>query len=364
MYAIDIDHVTKGYGPLPVLQDLTLHVQPGEVYGLLGPNGAGKTTLLHLLLGFLKPNQGSIRVLGESHVERIRGHIGYLPEQAFYHRRFSAQTYLAFLAIMGDVPLGQLRQRINQALAYVRLSHRAKTRLSSYTRGMLQQFGIAQALLVQPNVLLLDEPTSGIEPSFRYDMIDIIAKLHKQESLTMLICTHHLDVIESLCDRVGILSHGRLAAEVDVEQIRGIGKSVNIHVSELPGEMQITLNNLSDAVYCNDYVITLRPNTYALQTEVIRLLLEAQIPILSLESLERPIEHLYLDAVRSAAQGLSPGAPQDASTQSQHRLFPNTTEYPVPDHNDPLLKELLHQEQQESQDSSQQTDNVHPEDTR
>lgn len=299
-YAIDMSDVYKAYGSLHVLRGLHLQVKQGEVYGILGPNGAGKTTLIHLLLGFLKYTSGSIQMFGSSHLELVRGRIGYLSEQFRYHLRFTAREYLYYMGQFSDVSGPRLQARIEENLLAVGLHEVANRKLQTFTKGMLQRVGIAQALLVEPDLLLLDEPTSGLDPVFRYDVLDMLAKV-RMHNTTMLVCTPHLDVIEHLCDRVGILSGGKLVTQAEVDHLRGIGSSVNIQVSYLDPVLQARLSALSSSVHCSDYIITLRPNSQHVQTEVLRLLLDEQVAVLSLESLERPIEHLYLETVRSSS---------------------------------------------------------------
>jgi ABC-2 type transport system ATP-binding protein len=341
MYAIETNDLYKSYGPIEVLRGLDLQVQQGEVYGLLGPNGAGKSTLIYLLLGFLKPDAGSLQVLGMRDLDAIRGQVGYLPEQLRYHLRFSAREYLYFLGQFSDLDGRDLQRRIDEELEQVGLSNAADRKLATYSKGMLQRFGIAQALLIEPDVLLLDEPTSGLDPAFRYDVLDMLAKV-RAHGHTIFICTHHLDVIEHLCDRVGVLSQGKLVAQMDVNYLRGIGASVNIQVSSLSRELQDQLCALSRAVHCSEYVITLRPNTHALQTEVIRILLDAGVTIISLESLERPIEHLYLEAVRAALSG-QPLQPMPFQAETPQPEQPAIAPENLPSRDDPLLKELLQQ---------------------
>lgn len=304
-YVIELSDVHKSYGSLHVLQGLHLQVKQGEVYGILGPHGAGKTTLIHLLLGFLKYSSGSIQMFGSSHLELVRGRIGYLSEQFRYHLRFTAREYLYYMGQFSDVSGPRLQARIEENLLAVGLHEVANRKLQTFTKGMLQRIGIAQALVVDPDVLLLDEPTSGLEPVFRYDVLDMLVKV-RMHTTTMLICTPHMDVIEHLCDRVGILSGGKLVTQAEVDHLRGIGSSVNMQVSYLDPALQARLSAISSSVHCSEYIITLRPNSQHVQSEVLRMLLDEQVAVLSLESLERPIEHLYLESVRASSHGDQP----------------------------------------------------------
>jgi len=353
MNAIEIENLYKSYDSLPVLNGLNLRVPQGQVYGLLGPNGSGKSTLIHLLLGFLRPTRGTLRVFGQQDLEQVRGRIGYLPERLRYHMRYSGREYLRYLGQFSDLPMSQLSARVDQELGAVGLLSAADRQLATYSKGMLQRLGIAQALLSDPDMLLIDEPTSGLDPAGQREMLELLAEVRGRNH-TIFLTTHVLDEIELLCDTVGILFGGKLAAEIDVQSLHAPGRSVLIKVAQLPPELAERLQRIGPAVRCNGREISLRPNTAALQAQVLRALLDADAPIIALEPQGRPLEDIYMQIVRGdplelpAAESppsmfAPPGHP-DATT----RVLDNATP-PGPGRpgtGDTLLRELLKQDQE------------------
>jgi ABC-2 type transport system ATP-binding protein len=337
MLAIDIDNLHKSYDTVQVLRGLTLRVAEGQVYGLLGPNGSGKSTLLHLLLGFLRPEQGRLRVLGAATPAAVVGRIGYLPERLRYHLRYTGREYLRYLGQFSGMGGAALEERIAEELAAVELTGAANRMLSTYSRGMLQRLGVAQALLHRPELLLFDEPTSGLDPAGQREMLDLLAAM-RGRGHTTLMATHFLDEAEQLCDRVGVLFDGRLAAEADAADLRAPGRSVQVAVAAMPPGMAERLEQLSPAVRCRGAAVIIEPNSPALQAQVVRALLEADVPIVSLEPRARPLEELYLRAIRS--DGPQPGHPAPAPPPDE----PPAALPGAPRPGDTLLRELLKRE--------------------
>jgi len=305
MYAIEIENLYKSYDSVNVLKGLSLRVSPGQVYGLLGPNGSGKSTLLHVLLGFLKPSKGTVQLFGEQDIERVRGRIGYLPERLRYHLRYTGREYLRYLGRFSDLSEPELSERVEQELEAVRLTDAADRMLSTYSKGMLQRLGIAQALLSDPEILLIDEPTSGLDPAGQREMLDLLADVRRRNH-TIFLTTHYLDEIDVLCDTVGILYGGKLAAELDVQTLRVPGRNVLITAAQLPLGTVEQLQSWP-GVRCKGREIALQPNTPTLQAQVLGLLLKEGIAIISLEPQERPLEDIYMRIVR--------GEPVDLPTQ-------------------------------------------------
>jgi ABC-2 type transport system ATP-binding protein len=360
MYAIEIDDLYKSYDGLPVLNGLNLRVPQGQVYGLLGPNGAGKSTLLHLLLGFLKPTRGTLRVFGQQDLEQVRGRIGYLPERLRYHLRYSGREYLRYLGQFSDLRGPNLNARVEQELGAVGLLDAADRHLATYSKGMLQRLGIAQALLSDPDILLIDEPTSGLDPAGQREMLALLAEVRGRNH-TIFLTTHFLDEIELLCDTVGILFGGKLAAEIDVQSLHAPGRSVLIKVAHISPELTERIERLSPSVRCTGREISLQPNSVVLQAQVLRALLDADIPIIALEPQGRPLQDLYMRIVRGepAASPIAdpppgmfapPGHP-DATTRVLEDADP--TPPGRPGTGDTLLRELLKQEREPRNDSSE-----------
>ncbi len=215
--AIETDNLTKDYpvGFLETknkrsLEGLTMQVETGEVFGFLGPNGAGKSTTIKLLVGLIFPTSGSARILGRS-IDDIEMHrdIGYLPEQPYFYDYLTAAELLDYFARFHDLTAGDRRERIAQMLRKVGLETAGKIQLRKYSKGMLQRVGLAQAILHDPKVVILDEPMSGLDPVGRREVRDIILDL-KREGKTVMFSTHILSDAEMLCDRVGVIVGGKL----------------------------------------------------------------------------------------------------------------------------------------------------------
>lgn len=215
--AIEIENLTKDYpfGFLNLkkrrsLEGLSMQVEDGEVFGFLGPNGAGKSTTIKLLVGLIFPEAGSARILGKP-ISDVGMHrdIGYLPEQPYFYDYLTAAELLDYFARFHDLTAADRKERISRMLKKVGLETAGKIQLRKYSKGMLQRVGLAQAILHEPKVVILDEPMSGLDPIGRREVRDIILEL-KAEGRTIMFSTHILSDAEMLCDRVGVIVGGKL----------------------------------------------------------------------------------------------------------------------------------------------------------
>jgi ABC-2 type transport system ATP-binding protein len=313
MYVLEVDNLHKSYGAVAVLKGLSVRIRSGEVFGLLGQNGAGKTTLLHTLLGFLKPDKGTIRALGTEDLERARAQVGYLPERLNYHTRYTAREYLRFLGEFSGLGGAALRARVDDELRSVGLEEAADRRLETFSKGMLQRVGIAQALLGDPKLLLIDEPTSGLDPAGQAEMRDLLADLRRRGH-SILICSHQIDEVERLCDRVGILHRGRVITELSSEQIHEPGRSVELRLAPLSDDQLARLLSISPAVSFSDGALAIRPNTPEIQARVLQALVDARITLLSLQPQDRPLEQIFLRVVRGEPVAATPARPGEGDT--------------------------------------------------
>jgi len=211
-HALEIHDLHTAYGPLHVLRGITLDVAQGEVFGLLGPNGAGKTTLVHTMLGLLKPQRGMVRVLGNNASTQAISNIGYLPERQRYHPHFTGREYLTTLGKLSGMRGQALKDRVATVLEGMDLLDAANRRLGTYSKGMLQRIGLAQAVLHDPDLLIIDEPTSGLDPIAAGAFDTLIRTLHKTLNLTVFMVTHDLESVATICDRVAVLAQGQIAA--------------------------------------------------------------------------------------------------------------------------------------------------------
>jgi len=227
--AIEIENLTKDYpfGFLHLkkktsLEGLTMSVENGEVFGFLGPNGAGKSTTIKLLMGLIFPTAGTARILGKP-ISDISMHadIGYLPEQPYFYDYLTAAELLDYFARFHDLSAQERKARVDLMLKKVGLETARKIQLRKYSKGMLQRVGLAQAILHDPKVVILDEPMSGLDPVGRREVRDIILEL-KQAGKTVLFSTHILSDAETLCDRVGVIVGGKLRGVGAPDEIVGI----------------------------------------------------------------------------------------------------------------------------------------------
>jgi len=227
--AIQIENLTKDYphGFLHLktkrsLEGLTMRIEDGEVFGFLGPNGAGKSTTIKLLVGLIFPTAGTATILGKP-ISDIGMHqdIGYLPEQPYFYDYLTAAELLDYFARFHNLKTADRRERVARMLKKVGLETARKIQLRKYSKGMLQRVGLAQAILHDPRVVILDEPMSGLDPLGRREVRDIILEL-KKEGRTVLFSTHILSDAEMLCDRVGVIAGGKLRGVGAPDEIVGI----------------------------------------------------------------------------------------------------------------------------------------------
>ncbi len=225
--AVQVSHLTREFQlgirgvRLRAVDDVSLTVREGEVFGLLGPNGSGKSTTLKVLLGLLPPTRGSCHLFGRSCDEvGARSEVGYLPEAPNFHRLLAGRELVAYYGGLCGLRGARLRERTDEVLGLVGLAAAADRRVGTYSKGMLQRVGLAQALVHDPRLLILDEPTAGLDPLGTAEFARLILKL-KERGKTVLLCSHLLAQVEGLCDRVAILDRGRVVAEGTVEELVG-----------------------------------------------------------------------------------------------------------------------------------------------
>ncbi|MCP9338534.1 ABC transporter ATP-binding protein [Stutzerimonas xanthomarina] len=216
MSAVDIQGVNQRYGSMTVLHDLNLTLGEGEVLGLFGHNGAGKTTSMKLILGLLSPSEGQVRVLGRAPQDpEVRRQLGYLPENVTFYPQLSGRETLRHFARLKGASLSQ----VDELLEQVGLSHAAERRVKTYSKGMRQRLGLAQALLGEPRLLLLDEPTVGLDPIATGDLYQLIDRM-RQRGTSVILCSHVLPGVEAHINRAAILAKGQLQAVGSLAQLR------------------------------------------------------------------------------------------------------------------------------------------------
>lgn len=215
-------NLTKRYGDFTAVDNLTLEIGRGEVFGLLGPNGAGKSTTILMLMGMTEPSDGSVRVCGLDPVRQpieVKRHVGYLPEDVGFYDDLSGLENLIYTARLNSLTEQEARSRSLQLLEHVGLAEEAAKKAGKYSRGMRQRLGLADVLLRNPEVIILDEPTLGIDPSGIRDFLQMIVTLSRKDGITVLFSSHNLHQVQQVCDRVGIFVKGHLLAQGDIASL-------------------------------------------------------------------------------------------------------------------------------------------------
>jgi ABC-2 type transport system ATP-binding protein len=252
---ITINQLTRHFKETVAVDALSLEVHPGEIFGFLGHNGAGKTTTVRMLNGVLEPTSGSMRVLGlDPQVDgpALRARTGVLTETPSLDERLTAWDNLSIYADLYGVPKAAVKPRLQELLTEFELDDRAKERVSGYSKGMKQRLALARALLHKPELLFLDEATSGLDPLAAHHVNVLIERLARREGCTVFLCTHNLVEAQKLCDRVAILEHGRLVAlgtptELTRKFVRRLGVEMEVPEEQIPTALGI-LRSLPDLV--------------------------------------------------------------------------------------------------------------------
>ncbi|MBS3651612.1 ABC transporter ATP-binding protein [Pseudaminobacter sp. 19-2017] len=240
---VEVSDVSKSYGKVHAVTNVSCVFREGETIALVGHNGAGKTTLIKLMLGLIRPTSGTVRVLGEDPSAgqfEARQRLGYLPENVSFNMALTGRETLAFYARLKRVPLDS----IDALLERVGLGHAADRRVGTYSKGMRQRLGLAQALLGRPRVLLLDEPTTGLDPALRRSFYEIVAEL-RADGATVVLSSHALTELEGKADRVVIINRGAKIADGTIEELRSI--------ANLPTRIRVRLSDAADSSV-NDWI--------------------------------------------------------------------------------------------------------------
>jgi ABC-2 type transport system ATP-binding protein len=225
--AISIHKLTKEFknpsvfrrGKIVAVKDLSLNVEAGHVYGLLGPNGSGKSTTMKIVLGLVTPTSGQTSIFGRNSRDvESREAVGFLPENPYFYKFLTGEETLHFYGKLCGLGGKMLRERSRELLALVSLEEAADRRVGGYSKGMLQRIGLAQALIQEPRLLVLDEPTAGVDPAGSREIRDLILRM-KERGITVMLCSHLLSQVQEICDRIGIMHHGELLREGPLDEL-------------------------------------------------------------------------------------------------------------------------------------------------
>jgi ABC-2 type transport system ATP-binding protein len=282
---------------ITALKNFSFNVQEGDIFGLLGPNGAGKTTLVKVLLGIVYPTEGEVSIFGESiKNEKYKTRVGYLPENHKFPNYLTGEQVLHYFGMLSGMTKAQVQSRSDEYLKIVDMEKWKKTKIKKYSKGMMQRLGIAQAMINEPDLIFLDEPTDGVDPIGRKEIRDILIGL-KDKGKTIFLNSHLLSEIELVCNRVAILNKGELIKEGTIDEITSTG---NQHT--------FTTSDLSDAVInilLNQHFATLHgKNEFLVNTEspevlnsIIDILRKNNVNILSLTKEKNSLENMFINLI-------------------------------------------------------------------
>ena len=221
-FIIETEGLTKKYDSYTAVDNLTLQIREGEVFGFLGPNGAGKTTTLLMFLGLTEPTSGKVRVSGLDPTReplRIKEKVGYLPENVGFYDDMDARQNLRYVARLNRIPDDISAKRIGELLKMVGLLEEAGKKVGTYSKGMRQRLGIAEVLVKEPKIVFLDEPTIGLDPDGTNRMLELIHSLSREKNITVFLSSHMLEQMQKICDRVGIMIKGNLVAVGPIQEL-------------------------------------------------------------------------------------------------------------------------------------------------
>lgn len=219
---IEISHLTKCYGSKKAVNDLTLSIRKGEVFGLLGPNGAGKTTTILMLLGLTEPTSGAAEICGNDCTRNplaVKSIVGYMPDNVGFYSDMTGRENLRFTGKLNGLSGEFLENRIDELLQRVGMTQAADQKAGTYSKGMRQRLGIADVLMKDPEIIIMDEPTLGIDPEGMRQLLELIGKLATEDGRTLMISSHQLQQIQQVCDRVGIFVEGKLIASGTLQEL-------------------------------------------------------------------------------------------------------------------------------------------------
>jgi ABC-2 type transport system ATP-binding protein len=309
--------LTKRYDDLVAVDHLDFEVHAGEIFGLLGQNGAGKTTTILMLLGLTEPTEGSARVVGLDPSRgplEVKRRVGYLPDSVGFYTDMTGRENLRYTARLNDLKAGEGEATIEAVLDQVGLTERADDKVETYSRGMLQRLGIGDALIKDPDVLILDEPTTAIDPLGVAEILDLLRGLVRERGMAILLSSHLLNQVQSVCDRIGIFSAGRLIGQGTMAQLAqrfgdgrqelelvldaeddGDRKRAESVLSTVPGVAAVDAGKRPSA----PWVLTVAPEAdlAAVRSQTLAAVASERLPLVSIRAVEPSLEDIYRRAV-------------------------------------------------------------------
>lgn len=265
--AVEIRNLSKEFRtsfrrkPLRAVDDVSIRIMPGEVYGLIGPNGSGKSTTMKALLGLVAPTSGSCAIFGKDSLKTdSRNEVGFLPENPYFYKHLTGAETLRFYGKLCGLYGKALAARVDELLDLVDLTSARDRRVGGYSKGMLQRIGLAQALIQEPRLVILDEPTAGVDPVGSREIRDLILKL-RDRGITVFLCSHLLEQVQEVCDHVGIIFRGRMIREGRLEELISIEDQTDIVLKDASSELLEKITALVAATPGASVVRTGKPRT-------------------------------------------------------------------------------------------------------
>jgi ABC-2 type transport system ATP-binding protein len=302
---ITLEHVNKELGKRQILKDVTMAVKQGDIFGYLGPNGAGKTTTIRIILGLLTATSGKVSLLGQDvHVDKVRQKIGFVLEADGLYDNLSAYDNLLYYARLYDIP--QPLQRIDKVLKQVGLAERGKDKVSTYSKGMRQRLALARAIAPDPEVLVLDEPTAGVDPTGQIEIRQLMLDMIHKEKKTILLSSHNLDEVQRICNRIALIHKGqiRLYGELElfkrqmgqgglvIETLEAVPPSILAELQTLP---EVSIREQKD----NQLILNIGKTN---ASPVVTLLAARGVKIEEVKKQEASLEDMYTAIVKESEQ--------------------------------------------------------------
>ena len=294
--ALDIQHLSKKYGKKIALESISFSVKKGTCFGLLGPNGAGKSTTMKILTGIVIADHGSVKILGLDSIEHrqsIQQKVGYVPQSITLYEELNAYDNLLFFGKMYGVKDNLLKERIRKVLLQTGLLDRAKDKVKEYSGGMKRRINIAAALLHEPKILILDEPTVGIDPQSRNHIFDMIHEL-KKEGVTIIYSTHYMEEVEALCDEIAIIDNGKIITQGNLKELLEQYSTNAIYIETIQIEKLKDLQGLTKISAKNAGWILETNQPVVLLQNILKTSTEQSIEIQALEMVRPTLESVFL----------------------------------------------------------------------
>ncbi len=281
-----------------VLDGVSFAVNDGEIYGYVGPNGAGKTTTFKCILGFVSTTEGTIEVMDRSIEDvTVKNRVGYLPENPYFYDYLTGEELLRYMGELHGMESTALSKRIDELLEKVNMTHARKIQLRKYSKGMLQRVGVAQALINDPELLILDEPMSGLDPIGRREIKDLILE-QKAKGKTILLSSHMLADVEALCDRVGVIMHGKVVSEGIIgDLLEEIHTDYEMLIKANEAELKQKVANLTVDIENRGEMLVLKFDE-DLKPQVMNALNDLEVDIVSLSPLRRSLEGYFVEEAK------------------------------------------------------------------